>query len=412
MTDEPTPWGNLKKFGRAPLSHSGHHHVHTLVSTAEELDDVVASACGAARYAIDTEFHRERTYFPQVALIQLAWDDELVLIDPLDIDLKPLAQLLEGDGLCIFHAGVQDLEVLDLSCGTIPKYIFDTQIAAGFLGVATASLSSLLDRFLGVSLPKGDRLTDWLRRPLTDDQLNYAASDVEYLLQLTDVLQADLEKEGRSLWADEECELLKDRPRNRRVPEEAILRIKEARSLKGQAFRVATSIAAWREQRAADSNTPVRQVLSDLGVVAIAQQAPSSIEKLRGLRGVEGRHLRDGADNEILTAIQVGLRMSPTERQPPRAPELPKHLRPVVTLVTAWIAQLARDHRLDPALLATRADVEALLKKDPDSRLTRGWRQDLVGKPIAQLVGGEAAVAFDGDGHLVLEARSGLALPA
>ncbi len=385
--------------------------MHTLVSSDTELDAAISSALTAERYAIDTEFHRERTYFPQVALIQLAWDDQLVLIDPLEVDLKALAALLEGDGLCVVHAGVQDLEVLDLSCGTIPKRIFDTQIAAGFIGVSTASLSSLLDRFLGISLPKGDRLTDWLRRPLTDDQLRYAASDVEYLLELTDILQAELDRENRSEWAMEECELLKERPRNRRVPEEAILRIKEARSLKGQAFRVATAVAAWREQRAAESNTPVRQVLSDLGVVAIAQQGPTTTDKLRGLRGVESRHLRDGADQEILTAVKVGKKMGPSERHPARAPELPRHLRPVVTLVTAWIAQLARDHRLDPALLATRADVESLLKHDPDCRLTRGWRQDLVGKPIAQLVGGDAAVAFDGDGHLVLEARSGRALP-
>lgn len=385
--------------------------MHTPVSTAKELEAVVAAASTADRYAIDTEFHRERTYFPQVALVQLAWEGNLVLIDPLEVDLKPLATLLQGEGMCIVHAGVQDLEVLDLSCGTIPKHIFDTQIAAGFLGVATASLSSLLDRFLSISLPKGDRLTDWLRRPLTEDQLNYAASDVEHLLELTDLLMADLDAEGRTQWAMEESELMKERPRNRRVPEEAILRIKEARSLKGQAFRVATAIAAWREQRAAESNTPVRQVLSDLGIVAIGQQAPTTVDKLRGLRGVEGRHLRDGADNEILTAVQVGLRMAPGERQPPRAPELPRHLRPVVTLITAWIAQMARDHRLDPALLATRADVEALLKHDPACRLNDGWRQDMVGKPIAQLVGGDAAVAFDGDGHLVLEARSRQALP-
>lgn len=385
--------------------------MHTLVSTDKELDEVITSALQADRYAIDTEFHRERTYFPQVALIQMAWDGGLVLIDPLEVNLKPLAELLEGDGTCIVHAGVQDLEVLDLSCGTIPKNIFDTQIAAGFLGVSTGSLTSLLDRFLGISLPKGDRLTDWLRRPLTDDQLRYAASDVEYLLELTDILEGQLEEEGRSQWAVEECDLLKDRPRNRRVPEEAILRIKEARSLKGQAFRVASAVAAWRELRAAEANTPVRQVLSDLGIVAIGQQAPASVDKLKGLRGVEGRHLRDGADKEILTAVQVGIKSAPSERHPARAPELPRHLRPVVTLVTAWIAQLARDHRLDPALLATRSDVESLLKKDPTCRLTRGWRQELVGTPIAQLVGGDAAVAFDGDGHLVLEARSRQSLP-
>lgn len=380
--------------------------MHTLVTTDRELDQAIASALDVDRYAIDTEFHRERTYYPQVALIQLAWDGGLVLIDPLEVDPKPLAELLESEATCIVHAGVQDLEVLDLACGTIPRHLFDTQIAAGFLGVSTGSLASLLDRYLSVSLPKGDRLTDWLRRPLSEDQLRYAASDVEYLLELTDVLEAELDQEGRTEWAREEYELLKDRPRNRRLPEDAIGRIKEARSLKGQAYQVATALAAWREQRAAARNVPVRQVLSDLGIVAIAQLAPRSTGQLRGLRGVESRHLRDGADQQIVEAVKAGQDQPPPPRNSRRAPELPRHLRPVVTLVTTWIAQLARDHRLDPALLATRADVESLLKGEPECRLTRGWRQELVGKPIAQLVGGDAAVAFDGDGNLVLEARS------
>ncbi|MDH4078140.1 MAG: HRDC domain-containing protein, partial [Acidimicrobiia bacterium] len=151
---------------------------------------------------------------------------------------------------------------------------------------------------------------------------------------------------------------------------------------------------------------PVRQILPDLAIVAIAQQMPSTVEELTGLRGVEHRHLRHGADQEILAAVQVGIRMPPEENRVPRSPELPKHLRPVVTLVTAWISQLARDHELDPALLATRADIESLLKGDADCRLYHGWRSDMVGTPIAQLVAGDAAVAFDGDGRLVLEARS------
>lgn len=370
------------------------------------LDDVVSALLDVDRYAIDTEFHRERTYFPQVALIQVAWDDEVALIDPLPLDLEPLGGVLDGPGLCILHAGVQDLEVLDLATGTIPSRIFDTQIAAGFLGQANGSLKLLLDRYLNVTLPKGDRLTDWLQRPLSKNQLRYAAADVDHLLNLTDALQEQLIEKGRLEWAFEESAFLRDRPRNRRVPEEAILRIKEARSLRGSTFRVATAIAAWRERRAAEADVPVRQVLPDLGVVAIAQRTPESYDQLASLRGVERRHLRNGAAEEILTAIKVGQRMSHDAIRPQRAPELPRHLRPVVTLVTAWISQLARDNRLDPALLATRADVEAVLKDDPESRLRYGWRSDMVGKPIAQLVEGDAAVAFDGDGQLVLEERS------
>jgi ribonuclease D len=378
-----------------------------LVTEQDRFDDIVEHLLSVDRYALDTEFHRERTYFPQVALVQLTAGSEVWLVDPLEVDLAPLKALLEGDGHCIVHAGTQDLEVLELVCGAAPRRLFDTQIAAGFIGVATGSLTSLVSRFLGVHLPKGDRLTDWLRRPLTDNQLRYAASDVDHLHELTGVLEDELESLGRLEWVEEECRLLLARPRSRRLPEEAILRIKEARSLKGQAFKVATAVAAWRERRAVESNVPVRQVLSDLGVVAVAQRVPESTKDLSSLRGVESRHLRNGAASEILSAVQVGLRMTAVPEPATRSPELARHLRPVVTLVTAWVAQLARDNRLDPAILATRADVEALLKDDADCRLLHGWRQEMVGIPIARLVAGEAAVAFDGDGRLVLEARSG-----
>ena len=380
--------------------------MYQLVTEISELKDVVSEASTHDRYAIDTEFHRERTYFPQVALIQLTVGSEIWLIDPLEVDPDPLAELLSGDGLCVVHAGIQDLEVLELACGTVPRRLLDTQIAAGFLGVSTGSLSSLVDRFLGVDLPKGDRLTDWLRRPLTDDQLRYAASDVEFLLPLVDNLWAELADRSRTEWVEEECALLLARPRNRRPPDEAVTRIKEARGLRGRSQLVATAVAAWRERRAADLDVPVRQVLSDLGVVAVAQQAPSSVKELRSLRGIDNRHLRDGAGDELLAAVAAGLKMKRDRGRQPRSPELPRHLRPVVTLVTAWVSQLARDNQLDPALLATRADVEALLRKDPECRLQTGWRKEMVGKPIAQLVSGQAAVAFDTDGHLVLEARS------
>lgn len=380
---------------------------YQLVTSADAFDAVVEELLEADRYAIDTEFHRERTYFPQVALVQLTAGDEIWLVDPLEVDLGPLAKVLDGDGLCLIHAGSQDLEVLDLVCGTAPTRIFDTQIAAGFVGVSSGSLAALVNQFLGVHLPKGDRLTDWLRRPLTDDQLRYAASDVEHLHGLTDAIETQLGELDRLDWVGEECRLLLDRPRGRRVPEDAILRIKEARNLSGESFQVGASIAAWRERRAAEANIPVRQVLSDLGVVAIAQRIPSSVKQLKSLRGVEQRHLKNGADTEILTAVRAARTMELEVEPTTRATQLSRQLRPVVSLITAWVSQLARDNKLDPAILATRADIEGLLRKDPNCRLNFGWRQDLVGKPIDRLVSGTAAVAFNGDGRLLLEARSG-----
>ncbi len=377
-----------------------------LITDQNEFVELAETLASTERFALDTEFHRERTYYPQVALVQIAWDDTTVLIDPLAVDLSPLAAVLDGPGLCIVHAGVQDLEVLDLACGTIPAQIFDTQIAAGFLGVSSGSLATLLDKYMGIHLPKGDRLTDWLRRPLSEDQLVYAAGDVDNLLELASLLEAQLEELGRLDWAREESDILRQRPRNRRPPEDAVARIKEARSLKGKPLRVATAVAAWREGRAATLDVPIRQVLPDLAVVAVAQQMPKSREQMLDLRGLDSRHIRNGADEEILAAIQSGLNAEAPVSKQARVPDIARELRPVITLVTAWISQLARDHHLDPALLATRSDVEALLREDPDCRLLVGWRSDLVGEPIRQLVTGEAAVAFDGGGKLVLESRS------
>ncbi len=380
-----------------------------LITEQDHFLEVLDDACRADRYAIDTEFHRERTYYPHVALVQLAWDGGLVLIDPLAVDLRPMARLLDGPGLCIIHAGVQDLEVLDLVCGTIPSRMFDTQIAAGFAGVATGSLMTLLDAFLGVTIAKGDRLTDWLQRPLTADQLTYAAGDVLYLLELADKIIERLERTGRRQWAEEESTLLRDKPRNRRPPEEASKRIKEARSLKGAPQRIAREVAAWRERRAATLDVPIRQVLPDIAVVAVAQQAPTNVEGLKRIRGLDSRHLRKGAAEELLLAVRAGKNAKHEETVQTRTPELARELRPVVTLVTSWISQLARNQKLDPALLATRADVEALLRKE-DCRLRHGWRAELVGAPIEALVSGNASLAFDGQGQLILEARSNIAL--
>ncbi|NCX78498.1 MAG: ribonuclease D, partial [Actinobacteria bacterium] len=146
---------------------------HVVVDDAA-LEQVVQSALRAPLYAIDTEFHRERTYFPRLALVQLQWGTDNVLIDPLAVDPRGLAPLLQGPGLAVVHAAAQDLEVLRYACGTVPSQMFDTQIAAGFIGYRTPSLATLTQSLLKVALSKGDRMTDWLRRPLTKSQSDYA----------------------------------------------------------------------------------------------------------------------------------------------------------------------------------------------------------------------------------------------
>ena len=276
------------------------------VDTEEGLADVVESLCAVDAFALDTEFHRERTYYPRLALIQIAWGDDLVLIDPLEVDVSPLDKALTSAGTVVMHAAQQDMEVLYRACGTVPLHIFDTQIAAGFVGLSTPSLSTLVERFLGLRLPKGDRLTDWLARPLNEAQRQYAASDVAHLIQIKDILSDDLGRRGRLGWAIDECETFRSRPQGDGDPYEVWTKIKEARHLRGSARGIARELAAWREQAARDSDQPVRFVLSDLALVGIAQKGPKGVDGLRKVRGLDGRHLRNGASDEILSAVQRG----------------------------------------------------------------------------------------------------------
>jgi len=376
------------------------------VDNQADFDAVVDELCGADRYALDTEFHRERTYYPHLALLQLAWADRLVLVDPFAVDLAVFANVLRGPGLAVLHAADQDLEVLELACGTAPSQLFDTQLAAGFLGQSAPSLGNLVERTLGVRLPKGDRLTDWTRRPLTDDQKSYAASDVEHLLAVHDAIGRDLTGRGRLEWAREECDLLLHRPRLRVEPRRAWWRLKESRQLRGRSRAVAQEVAAWRESRAAALDQPVRFILPDLALVSIAHRPPRSRDDLAEVRGLDGRYLKGEAGGELLEAVRRGQKLPDSEIMVPPTDELDRPLRPAVTLVSAWVAQLASDLSIDAALLATRADLHAFLRREADARLALGWRHELVGEPVRRLVAGEAALAFDGRGGLSLEERS------
>ncbi len=271
------------------------------------------------------------------------------------------------------HAAQQDLDVLTHACGAVPSQLYDTQLASGFLGYSTPSLVSLLMSELKVSAAKGDRLTDWLRRPLTDEQLAYAAADVDHLLALQDQLDLQLAELGRSQWVAEACEELRQRPVSGTDPSQAWLRIKDVRMLKPRARGVARAVCEWRERRAMSVDVPVRQILPDLAVLGIAQRQPKTTLDLVQARGVEERHSRGNLGKEILDAVADGQR-NDIELPAPDGEEFDRHLRPAVALVSAWMADLARKQRVDTSLLATRADLVALLRGDNDARLLQGWR--------------------------------------
>lgn len=374
---------------------------HRWIASSSELAVYVQRLLDEPRYALDTEFHRERTYFPKLALLQIAGAGEIVLIDPLACDLSPLVALFQSDSLAVLHAAQQDLDVLTHAVKAVPKRLYDTQLAAGFLGYSTPSLVSLLQSELRVTAAKGDRLTDWLRRPLTADQCEYAAADVAHLLQLHDRLNAQLHERGRLSWAEDACVELLGRPVTGTEPEMAWTRLKDVRVLKPRARGVARAVAAWRERRAMSIDAPVRQVLPDLAILGIAQKQPRTVAELAHSRGVDDRHTKGSIAKEILEAVATGA-ADEVSLPAPDGDDLDRNLRPAVTLVSAWVGEVARREKIDSTLLATRSDLVAFMRGDDDARLAHGWRKEMLGDGIHRLVSGRAALTFDGRGGLDL----------
>ena len=375
-----------------------------LITDSSDLLSVIDQCLKLEAYALDTEFHREKSYYPKLALVQINYGTGVALVDPTAISLSPLQELFNSQQIAVMHACAQDLEVLQHYCKARPKEIFDTQIAAGFLGLRTPSLSALHERYLKKKLPKGERLTDWLQRPLSKRQIEYAAADVADLLEIYKILTTQLIKRERLEWAKDEFEIIKSRMNGSKDPSESWIRIKETRHLGAEGRAVAQSIAEWRETEAQSLDVPVRFILSDIAVVSISQRLPKTIDQLINVRGVDKKRFTDERARKMLELVshgkdkKVDLPMEKNEKQ------LDPNLRPAVALISAWLAQFAKDSDLDPALLGTRADIETLLRGDGQSRLSVGWRNEYVGVPIKKLVEGSASLSFV-DGRLRMEDR-------
>lgn len=379
-----------------------------MVDGPKALDELIGKLSGLDEYAIDTEFHRERTYFAHLALVQIGWSGGIALIDPLAVDVAALGALFDSDAVAVLHAADQDLEVLEQACGSLPRHIFDTQISAGFLGYVSPSLVSLTEALLGIRLHKGDQLADWVQRPLPASQLSYAAGDVAYLLEMRRVIAARLEALGRTRWAAEECAVALAKDRSPTVPEEAWWRLPHSRQLRGTSRSVAQEVAAWRERRAQRLDLPVRFVLSDLAVTCVSQRPPLTIEELRRTRGVDARHLTGSVPDELLAAIDKGRALPSSAVRVPALQGIERLSKPVIAMASAYVGQRAADLELDPAVLATRADLVGFFQDVPGGRLTSGWRHGLIGASLERLVAGRAALALDRRGELVLEERSGV----
>lgn len=364
------------------------------IDDRNDFESLVSELLHADAYALDTEFHRERTYLPVLALVQIATPARIALVDPLAVDLTPLRRVFEADGVCVMHAASQDLEILELACGTIPRRLFDTQIAALFSGYRISSLAKLVEGFLGRRLDKSAQLSDWTRRPLPETDLEYAASDVAHLLELRDALREGLRRRSRLAWADEEIERLREKDRSPPDAQTLWWKLRGKAKLTGSARGIAQVLAIWREEEAKRLNRPPRSVLSDMALLALAQRPVKDAAQLRRIRGLDPSRIR--RKDDLLAAVARGRALPRSAiRVPPKKPDDLPSVDGVIALCLTWLTQRAFEEELDPAVLGTREEVTQLVLGQP-SRLSAGWRRELVGDELSSIIDGRAALVVAG----------------
>jgi ribonuclease D len=357
----------------------------TLVTTQEQLEAAVFRLQGAGRLAIDTEFMRERTYFAQLCLVQVASDADCYLVDTLaGLDLEPFFALLaDRTRPKILHAARQDLEVVLNAGGTVPGPVFDTQVAAAMLGLPPqVGYADLVARQLGHSIDKAQTRTDWSRRPLSDAQLAYAADDVHHLLQLHTELELSLEAKNRRTWHAEDCAALENPGLYRTDPAEAWRRLKGLGRLRAREQAAARALAEWREARAVASDKPRGWILTDEALLALATLAPGTTAELEQVRSLPPAVTRKRGDE--LLALMAAARDSVADLPGSPAPQRPttEQNREIARLQQA-VRDTAAALEISPEILATRRDVEALVLGPREaSALLRGWRHAVLGAKL------------------------------
>ncbi len=362
-----------------------------IISTESDLAAFCERAAAYPAVAVDTEFLRERTFHPRLCLVQVATPDECVAIDPLSItDLAPLAALLTDHGtMKVFHACSQDMEVLLHAIGVLPEPIFDTQVAAAFLGERLQiAYHGLVHAFCGINLPKSESLTDWSRRPLTQQQVEYALDDVRYLIRAYQVMVDRLTAEGRLSWVMDEIKPLTDRSHYVVDRREAYKRVKRINSLTRKQMAIARELAAWREGRAEKLDIPRKWIMSDEVLIALVKRGPADSADFRSVRGTE--QLSEGDVTAALMAIDRG-RRCPPERYP-KVSHVRKssssELESVCDLMYALIRLVSERSGVATAMIASRDDLSEYIEHPEQSRLRNGWRFELVGTRLDDLLSG------------------------
>ena len=346
---------------------------------------------------LDTEFIREKTYYPQLCLIQVGVPGRIACIDPLAIkDLSPLRAILADTTITkVFHAASQDMEILHYRLGLTPQPIFDTQIAASLMGMGDqVGYGRLVEDLLKVQLDKSHSRTDWSLRPLDPEQINYAADDVRYLRDIYLHQLQWLSDKGRLDWLHDDFEHMTDPARYQPKPEQMWRRIKGNQRLKPVQLMNLKKVAEWRELRAIDADRPRRWILKDEVMLEIARRAPSSLNELSRVRGLEEGMVKRHGD--------VLLNLIKDAQGTPRGewPELEKRQRlsedqeVIVELLMAELRLSALEASISPQAIATRKQLEQLTSGRRDVDLLDGWRLELVGQRLLDLLEGKTALGI------------------
>jgi ribonuclease D len=370
------------------------------ITTTEALAALCDRLRGADYVTVDTEFMREKTFWPKLCLVQVAGPEEAAIIDPLveGLDLAPLFGLMADPGvLKVFHAARQDIEIFFHLSGKVPHPVFDTQVAAMVCGFGeSVGYETLISKLAGARVDKSSRFTDWSQRPLTERQLQYALSDVTHLRPAYDRLRRKLDRTGRAHWLEEEMAVLTDPATYSVEPEEAWKRLK-VRTDKPRFLAILREIAAWREREAQRKDLPRSRVLRDEALLEIAAHAPASVDDLARTRGL-GRSVAEGRwGTELLGAVQRGLELPAADcpKVEPRV-EPPPGIAPIVDLLRVLLKMRCEDQEVAPKLVANGGDLEAIAADDEaDVPALKGWRRELFGEDALALKSGRLALAVD-----------------
>jgi ribonuclease D len=371
-----------------------------IISDTSQLAEACDTLAKSEFVAVDTEFLRETTFWPQLCLIQLSGPELDAIVDPLapGLELAPFFALMADASVTkVFHAARQDIEIIFNRGGLLPHPIFDTQVAAMVCGFGdSASYDTLVQRIKNVQLDKSSRFTDWSHRPLSQKQLDYAISDVTHLKDVYLHLKAELERENRTEWLAEEMSILESRETYDLHPDDAWARLR-MRIRKPIELAILKNLAAWREREARSRDVPRGRVLKDDAIFEIAQQAPKDAEALGRLRTIPKGYERSQSGAAILAAVNAALALPKSElpkiARPPNAPE---GTGAAVEMLKVLLKLIAEKHGVAAKIIATGDDLDLIAARGEEAEVPalNGWRRDLFGLPALRLVRGEVALRF------------------